>query len=117
MGNDGIFTPRIHRTESLAPLLRHHDLWCEDVAPAEVEAVLPSHPGVAEAGVFARPDPEWGEAVTARVRLRDDARATPEELLAFCAARLAGYQVPKAIELTAAPLPRTASGKLLRREL
>src|SRR4051794_7684193 len=89
----------------------------ENVAPAEVEAVLLAHPDVAEAGVFARPDPAWGEAVTARVRLREHAAATPEELLAFCAARLAGYQVPKAIELTAAPLPRTASGKLLRREL
>jgi O-succinylbenzoic acid--CoA ligase len=87
----------------------------ENVAPAEVEAVLLAHPAVAEAGVFGRPDAEWGEAVTARVRLRHD--ASPEELRAFCAERLAGYQVPKAIELTDAPLPRTASGKLLRREL
>jgi o-succinylbenzoate---CoA ligase len=85
----------------------------ENVAPAEVEAVLLAHPAVAEAGVFGRPDPEWGEAVTARVRLRDGAE--PGDLRAFCAERLAGYQVPKAIELTDEPLPRTASGKLLRR--
>jgi O-succinylbenzoic acid--CoA ligase len=89
----------------------------ENVAPTEVEAVLLAHPDVAEAGVFARPDPEWGEAVHARVRLRDGATAAPDELRAFCAARLAGYQVPKAIEVTDAALPRTASGKLLRREL
>jgi O-succinylbenzoic acid--CoA ligase len=89
----------------------------ENVAPAEVEAVLLAHPAVAEAAVFARPDPEWGEAVTARVLLRPGAGAKPEELRAFCAQRLAPYQVPKRFELTAEPLPRTASGKLLRREL
>jgi O-succinylbenzoic acid--CoA ligase len=89
----------------------------ENVAPAEVEAVLLAHPAVAEAGVFARPHPEWGEAVTARVLLRSGARADAEELRAFCAERLAGFKVPKALELTDAALPRTASGKLLRREL
>jgi O-succinylbenzoic acid--CoA ligase len=89
----------------------------ENVAPAEVEAVLLAHPAVAEAGVFARPHPEWGEAVTARVVLRTGAHAAPEQLRAFCAEHLAGYQVPKAIELSAEPLARTASGKLLRREM
>jgi o-succinylbenzoate---CoA ligase len=86
----------------------------ENVAPAEVEAVLRAHPAVADAGVFARPDPEWGEAVVARVVLRAD--ASPEELRAFAAERLARFKVPKAVELADA-LPRTASGKLLRREL
>ncbi len=86
----------------------------ENVAPAEVEAVLLQHPAVAEAGVFGRPDPEWGEAVTAYVVLRGDADAN--ELRGFCAERLAGFKVPKAIEPVPA-LPRTASGKLLRREL
>jgi o-succinylbenzoate---CoA ligase len=89
----------------------------ENVAPAEVEAVLLAHPDVAEAGVFGRLDTQWGEAVTARVRLRPGATATADDIRAFAAERLAGYQVPKAIELAAAPLPRTASGKLLRREL
>jgi o-succinylbenzoate---CoA ligase len=89
----------------------------ENVAPAEVEAVLLAHPAVAEAAVFARPHPEWGEAVTARVLLRAGATTAPDELRAFCAERLAPYKVPKALELTTEPLPRTASGKLLRREL
>jgi o-succinylbenzoate---CoA ligase len=88
----------------------------ENVAPTEVEAVLLAHPDVAEAGVFGRADAEWGEAVTARVVLRPAAAATPEDLHAWCRERLAGFQVPKAVELAAA-LPRTASGKLLRREL
>jgi O-succinylbenzoic acid--CoA ligase len=86
----------------------------ENVAPAEVEAVLRTHPAVADAGVFARPHPEWGEAVIARVVLRAD--ASPEELRAFAAERLARFKVPKAVELADA-LPRTESGKLLRREL
>jgi O-succinylbenzoic acid--CoA ligase len=88
----------------------------ENVAPAEVEAVLREHPAVADAGVFARPHPEWGEAVTARVVLRPGADAGPDELRAWAGERLARFKVPKAIEL-ADELPRTASGKLLRREL
>jgi O-succinylbenzoic acid--CoA ligase len=86
----------------------------ENVAPAEVEAVLLEHPAVAEAGVFARPHPEWGEAVTARVVLRSE--ATEGELRAWAGERLARFKVPKTIEIAEA-LPRTASGKLLRREL
>ena len=86
----------------------------ENVAPAEVEAVLLEHPAVAEAGVFARPHPEWGEAVTARVVLRHD--ATEQELRDWAGERLARFKVPKAIEI-ADRLPRTTSGKLLRREL
>jgi len=86
----------------------------ENVAPAEVEAVLLEHPAVADAGVFARPHPEWGEAVTARVVLRTE--ASEAELRRHAAERLAAYKVPKAIE-RAETLPRTASGKLLRREL
>jgi o-succinylbenzoate---CoA ligase len=86
----------------------------ENVAPAEVEAVLRAHPAVADVGVFARPHPEWGEAVIARVVLRAD--ASPDELKQFAAERLARFKVPKAVELADA-LPRTDSGKLLRREL
>jgi o-succinylbenzoate---CoA ligase len=88
----------------------------ENVAPAEVEAVLLAHPAVAEAAVFGRPDPEWGEAVTARVVLRDGAAATEAELRAWARERLAAFKVPKAIAAVEA-LPRTGSGKLLRREL
>jgi O-succinylbenzoic acid--CoA ligase len=86
----------------------------ENVMPAEVEAALLEHPAVAEAGVFGRSDPEWGEAVTAAVVLRAPADAA--ELRAHCAARLAGFKVPKRIEIRDA-LPRNASGKLLRRAL
>jgi O-succinylbenzoic acid--CoA ligase len=99
----------------------------ENVAPSEVEAVLEAHPDVLEAAVVGREDPEWGEAVTAIVVLRagDDATAKdgalgrPDEtsLRAHCAAALAPYKVPKRMILREQPLPRTRSGKLLRREL
>ncbi|MBJ7331142.1 MAG: AMP-binding protein [Solirubrobacteraceae bacterium] len=88
----------------------------ENVAPAEVEAVLEAHPAVAEAAVHARPDDEWGEAVIATVVLRPGMHADPENLRAHVRERLAGFKVPKDIAF-AATLPRTASGKLMRREL
>jgi O-succinylbenzoic acid--CoA ligase len=88
----------------------------ENVAPAEVESVLLAHPSVADAGVFGRADSEWGEAVVATVVLRDGVIATSEELQAFAAGRLARFKVPKEIGF-ALELPRTISGKLLRREL
>lgn len=88
----------------------------ENVAPAEVEAVLETHPAVAEAAVHARPDDEWGEAVVATVVLREGMRVDADELRAHVRGRLAAFKVPKAIGF-AGSLPRTPSGKLLRREL
>ena len=88
----------------------------ENVAPAEVEATLLEHPAVADAAVHPRADPEWGEAVVATVVLRDGAAIGPDELRAHCAARLASFKVPKTVNF-AEQLPRTASGKLLRRQL
>jgi o-succinylbenzoate---CoA ligase len=88
----------------------------ENVAPAEVEAVLLEHPDVADVAVHGRSDPEWGEAVVATVVLRDGAVAGSDQLREFCALRIARYKVPKEVEFAVA-LPRTASGKLLRREL
>ncbi len=88
----------------------------ENVAPAQVEAVLLAHPAVADAAVFARSDGEWGERVVATVVLRDGESSTAADLQRFAAASLAGFKVPKEIGF-ADRLPRTSSGKLLRREL
>jgi O-succinylbenzoic acid--CoA ligase len=88
----------------------------ENVAPAEVEAVLLAHPAVADAAVFARPHPEWGEAVVAAVVVRDGEALDPGVLAAWCRERLAAFKVPKAFEAVA-ELPRTTSGKLVRRAL
>ncbi len=88
----------------------------ENVVPAEVEQVLLRHPEVADAAVVGREDPEWQQAVTAVVVLVDGSETTPDELRRHCAGELAGFKVPKRVELAAA-LPRTPSGKLLRRAL
>jgi O-succinylbenzoic acid--CoA ligase len=90
----------------------------ENVAPAEIEAVLCAHPAIAEAAVLGRPDARWGEAVIALVIARDgEERPSEAELRAHCAACLAGYKVPKDFQWREEPFPRTSSGKLLRREL
>jgi O-succinylbenzoic acid--CoA ligase len=89
----------------------------ENVAPAEVEAVLESHADVFEAAVLGRPDPNWGEAVAAIVVPRPGITVDGETLRSYCAERLARYKVPKRIDFTGTPLPRTRSGKLLRRTL
>jgi O-succinylbenzoic acid--CoA ligase len=86
----------------------------ENVAPAEVEAALAAHSAVAEAAVSGRPHPEWGEVVIARVVLRPGASATASELRDHCRRVLAPFKVPKELRFVD-ELPRTASGKLLRR--
>jgi long-chain acyl-CoA synthetase len=88
----------------------------ENVFPREVEEVLHSHPAVAEAAVIGEPDETWGERVKAVVVLGPDARTTEEQLITFCRERLAGYKCPKSIEYRDS-LPRSASGKVLKREL
>jgi O-succinylbenzoic acid--CoA ligase len=88
----------------------------ENVMPAEVEAVLLSHPAVGDAAVVGRPDPEWQEAVCALVVLTEDFDVTQDELRAHCQGSLAAHKVPKQIDFVGS-LPRTASGKLLRGQL
>jgi o-succinylbenzoate---CoA ligase len=88
----------------------------ENVAPEEVEAALLTHPRVREAAVVGRPDRDWGSAVTAVVVTAPGTEPDPDELRAHCRATLAPHKVPKSVEL-AEGLPRTASGKLLRRLL
>ena len=89
----------------------------ENVYPAEVEAALEAHPAVVEAAVFGRPDERWGQAVSALVGLRAGETLEREALLRFCRDRLAGFKLPTRLDFAAAPLPRTASGKLSRREI
>lgn len=88
----------------------------ENVAPEAVEAVLETHPAVAEAAVHGRADARWGQAVVATVVARDGHAVDADALIEHCRARLAPWEVPKAIEVADA-LPRTAAGKLLRRAL
>ncbi len=89
----------------------------ENVFPAEVEAVLAEHPGIAEAGVAGRPDPTRGAVPVACVVPRPGATVPGDaELRSFCRARLAPYKVPVGF-IFVSSLPRTGSGKLRRSEL
>ncbi len=87
----------------------------ENVYGTEVEEALYAHPAVLEAAVFGVPDEHWGEAVYAVVVPRTEVE--PEELVAHCRKLIAGYKVPKQIELRTEPLPKSAAGKVLKREL
>ena len=89
-----------------------------NIYPAEIEAVLVAHPDVADAAVFGIPDEEWGEGVHAVVSGYEGGAEVPsaEELQAFCREHLAGYKVPRSFS-TMGEIPRTASGKILKREL
>jgi long-chain acyl-CoA synthetase len=87
-----------------------------NIYPAEVEAVLLAHPAVVDAAVVGVPDELWGESVKAVVELRPGANETADELIAFCAERLAGYKKPRSIDFVA-ELPRDAAGKLLKRAI
>ncbi|MFB8089737.1 class I adenylate-forming enzyme family protein [Streptomyces sp. NPDC055992] len=86
------------------------------VWPREVEDVLYTHPAVREAAVVGVPDTYRGETVRAYVSLRPGESVAPEELGAYCKERLAAYKYPREVEILA-ELPKTASGKILRREL
>jgi long-chain acyl-CoA synthetase len=87
----------------------------ENVYSTEVEDVLYRHPAVLEAAVFGIPDARWGEAVHAVVVPRSD--VTEHDLLAHCREAIAGYKVPKRIEIRDEPLPKSGAGKVLKREL
>jgi acyl-CoA synthetase (AMP-forming)/AMP-acid ligase II len=89
----------------------------ENVFPSEIENVICSHPGVHEAAVIGVPHEVWGEAVAAVIVLREGAVVSEADMGAHCRGALAGYKVPKLIRFAADPLPRTATGKLLRRDL
>ncbi|HOM13316.1 MAG TPA: long-chain fatty acid--CoA ligase [Rubrivivax sp.] len=88
----------------------------ENVYPAEIEQVLYQHPDIAEVAVLGTPDARWGEAVTAVVVLKAGARLTEEDLVAWARERLAGYKCPRVVQFIDI-LPRTATGKILKREL
>jgi fatty-acyl-CoA synthase/long-chain acyl-CoA synthetase len=87
-----------------------------NVYPAEIEAVLEQHPGVYDIAVFGIPSQEWGEAVHATVVRSPGSSLTAPEIEAFARQHLAGYKVPRSVDFTD-ELPRTGSGKLLKRQL
>ena len=89
----------------------------ENVYSGEVEAVIYQHPAVRETAVFGIPDPQWGELVMACVVLKPGSTVGVNELIAHCRRFLAGYKIPRRIEFSPHDLPRSGSGKILKRAL
>ena len=87
-----------------------------NIYPAEIEAALERHPAVQEVAVFGIPSEEWGETVHAVVVVQPGQTLAPEALTTFARGRLASYKVPRSIAF-ADELPKTGSGKLLKRAL
>ena len=88
----------------------------ENIYPAEVEAVLARHPAVADVAVLGRQDPTWGEAVHAVIIPAAGEAVPAAEIIAWCRDQLAHFKCPKSVEFTDS-LPRTTTGKVLKREL
>jgi acyl-CoA synthetase (AMP-forming)/AMP-acid ligase II len=106
---DGYFTI----VDRLKELIKYKGF---QVPPAELEGLLVTHPAVADAAVIGIPDDEAGELPKAFVVLKPDALATPEDLRAFVAERVAHYKQLRAVEFVQ-EIPKSASGKVLRRVL
>jgi acyl-CoA synthetase (AMP-forming)/AMP-acid ligase II len=87
-----------------------------NIYPAEIEAALEQNPGIFDVAVFGIPSEEWGEQVHATIVLAPGASLSEAEVMAFAREHLAGYKVPRSISFTD-ELPRTGSGKLLKRQL
>ena len=87
-----------------------------NIYPAEVEKALGAHPKVQDVAVIGVPDERWGESVKAVIVLRAGQEATPEEFRAYCREQMASYKIPSSVDFVK-EVPRTPSGKILKREL
>jgi len=87
-----------------------------NIYPAEVEEVLTSMPGIADAAVVGKPDPEFGEAVAAFIVLEEGAQITEDDIKEYCGQRMANQKIP-AIMVFTDEIPRTPTGKILKRDL
>ncbi|MEI9975840.1 MAG: hypothetical protein WDO73_29545 [Ignavibacteriota bacterium] len=89
----------------------------ENVYSGEVEAVIAAHPAVREVAVLGVPDSQWGEVVAACVVLKPGAHTTQEDLLNHCRHLLANYKIPRRLEFLETDLPKSGTGKVLKRLL
>ncbi len=89
----------------------------ENVYSGEVEAVLYGDPAVREAAVFGIPDPRWGELVMACVVLKPGMVLNADDLTSYCRRFLASYKIPRRVEFSDTELPKSGSGKILKRIL
>ncbi len=89
----------------------------ENVYSGEVEGVIYQHPAISEAAVFGIPDAQWGELVMACVVLKPGEALSANDLISYCRRFLANYKVPRRIEFPEDELPKSGSGKILKRVL
>jgi long-chain acyl-CoA synthetase len=89
----------------------------ENVYSIEVEDAIASHPAVAQVAVIGIPHDTWGEAVHAIVVPREGSTVTEEEIRAHARDQIAGYKVPKTVEIRSEPLPLSGALKVLKRDL
>jgi long-chain acyl-CoA synthetase len=89
----------------------------ENVYSGEVEAVIYEHPAVREVAVFGIPDPQWGELVMACIVLKPGKSLTVDDLILYCRRTLATYKIPRRVEFSEIELPKSGSGKVLKRIL
>ena len=89
----------------------------ENVYSGEVEAVISQHPAVREVAIFGIPDPKWGELVMACVVLKPGNTLTADQLIAYSRKSLASYKIPRVIEFSETELPKSGSGKILKKNL
>jgi fatty-acyl-CoA synthase/long-chain acyl-CoA synthetase len=87
-----------------------------NIYPAEIEDALEHHPDVMDVAVFGIPSEEWGESVHAIVVPRPGSDLTPQDVIAYARDHMAGYKVPRSVDFID-DIPRTGSGKILKREL
>jgi fatty-acyl-CoA synthase len=89
----------------------------ENISSIELEKAISAHPGVFECAVVAAPDTKWGEVPVAIVVLKAGQELAERQLLAFLETRVARFKLPRTIEFTEGPLPKTGTGKILKREI
>ena len=89
----------------------------ENVYSGEVEGIIFTHPAVRDVAVFGIPDTRWGELVAACVVLKPGTQLTPDGLAAYCRQFVANYKVPRRIDFSETELPKSGSGKVLKRVL
>src|ERR1700710_1181237 len=82
----------------------------ENISSVEVEDILYKHPAVLFAAVVAKPDPKWGEVPCAFLELKEGAKATEAEIIAYCRTEMSGFKTPKAVVF--GPIPKTSTGKI-----
>jgi fatty-acyl-CoA synthase len=89
----------------------------ENISSIEVERAIFAHPSVLECAVVSAPDPQWGEVPAAFVVRKPGAELNEKDLCAFLSGRIARFKIPQRFEFSDEPLPKTGTGKIIKREL